>query len=170
MLIARAYQGENVAVVIGLILAAYDTVAGIAAPVAGRLADRVGPLPLVIFNMSGLLVMSVGLMLATTPEQIALAVLIGAAPFGGSNTTLYAYLAQHTPRDHTAGIMSLTPFARNMAMLLTPLIGAAVSVVSLQAGFATAAIFALAPLLSLALVRRPAQPAASALASEPADG
>ncbi len=104
-------------------------------------------------------------MLATTPEQI------GAAPFGGSNTTLYAYLAQHTPRDHTAGIMSLTPFARNTAMLLTPLIGAAVSVVSLQAVFATAAvIFALALLLSVALARRPPQPAAPALASEPADG
>ena len=107
--------------------------------------------------------LSVGLMLETTPEQIALAVLIGAAPFGGCNTTLYAYLAQHTPRDHTAGSMSLTPFARNTAMLLTPLIGAAVSVFSLQAVCATAAVI-------FALARRPAPPIASALASEPVDG
>ncbi len=54
-------------------------------------------------------------------------------------------------------------------MLLTPLVGTSVSVVNLQTVFATAAvIFALALLLSLALARRPAQPAASALASEPA--
>ena len=67
--------------------------------------------------------------------------------------------------------MSLTPFAHNTAMLLTPLIGAAVSVVSLQAVFATAAvIFALALLLSVVLARRAAQPAAYALAPEPAAG
>lgn len=171
VLITRVYPGENVAVVIGLILAAYGAVAGLAAPLAGRLADRLGALRLVSFNMAGMLVMSAGLILAATPEQVALAMLVGAVPFGGSNTTLYAYLARHTPAEHMSGIMSLSPVARNTAMLLTPLIGAAVAVFSLQAVFATAAVvFGLALLLSLALARLPIPAGEPLLAPEPGDG
>ena len=154
LLIARVYHGENVATVIGLILAGYGALAAIAAPVAGRLADRLGPTRLTTANTAALALMSLGLVFANTPLQVALFMLLGAIPFGANNTVLYAHLARHTPREHLTAIMSLSPMARNIAMLVGPLVGAAVAGLGLQAVFAVAvALYLVAVGVSLALVR-----------------
>jgi MFS transporter, DHA1 family, multidrug resistance protein len=162
VLIARVYEGANLALAIGLIMGANGALAGIAAPVAGRLADRLGPTRLITFNMLGLMLMSLLLVFAATPQAVALAMVLGAIPYGASNTALYAHLARVTPRDHMTAVMSLTPLARNSAMLGAPLLGAAVAGLGLSAIFATAVVvFGLAVGTSRVLARsRPPSPPA----------
>jgi MFS family permease len=154
VLIARVYEGADAALAIGLILAVFGMVAGVAAPLAGRLTDQLGPSRVVAGNMLGLAVMSGGLAVATTPWQVILVMLIGAVPFGASNTAMYAHLARHTPREHMSAVMSLTPVARNGAMLLGPLIGAAVADLGVGAIFAAAlVVYGIAFGLSLMVAR-----------------
>jgi DHA1 family multidrug resistance protein-like MFS transporter len=162
VLIARVYEGTNLALAIGLIMGANGALAGIAAPVAGRLGDRLGVTRLITFNMVGLMLMSLLLVFAATPEAVALAMVLGAIPYGASNTALYSHLARVSPREHMTAIMSLTPLARNTAMLGAPLLGAAVAGFGLSAIFAAAVVvFGLAVGTSRALARsRPAAPPA----------
>jgi MFS family permease len=167
VLIARLYTGDNVARAIGLTLAAFGAVAAIAAPLAGRLTDRVGPARLVTGTMLGMLIMACGLVFAQTPEQVAIMLLVGAVPFGANNTALYAHLVRHTPREHMSAIMSVTPLSRTAAMLVAPLVGAVIAGVSLQGVFVAAMVlYATAVVLSLVLARYPT-PAARAEAAEP---
>src|SRR4051812_17370177 len=133
VLITRVYDGPDVAFAIGAVLAGFGALAAVAAPGAGRLAHRLTPAPLVTFNMVGLALMSFGLIFAATPWQVGLVMLLGAIPFGASNTALFAHLARHTPREHMTAVMSLSPLARTGAMLFTPLVGAAVTGLGLWA-------------------------------------
>lgn len=159
ILIVRLSSGDNVATTIGVILGAFGAVAAISAPLAGRLADRLGAARLVAATMIGMVLMSGGLVLAQTPAQVAVVLLLGAIPVGANNTALYAHLVRHTPREHMSAIMSTTPLARTAAMLVAPLIGAVVAGVALQAVFATAMVLYTAALvLSLILSRQPAPP------------
>jgi MFS transporter, DHA1 family, multidrug resistance protein len=162
VLIARVYEGANLALAIGLIMGANGALAGIAAPVAGRLGDRLGPTRMITFNMLGLMLMSLLLVFAATPEAVALAMVLGAIPYGASNTALYSHLARVTPREHMTAIMGLTPLARNSAMLGAPLLGAAVAGFGLSAIFASAVVvYALAVGTSRVLARsRPTAPPA----------
>lgn len=154
VLIARVYQGDDLPTVIGLVMGAYGGVAAVSAPLAGRLADRVGSARLVTLNMAGQMAMALGLMVAATPWQVATVVVLGAVPFGATNTTLYTHLARHTPSEHMGAVMSLTPMARNTAMLVGPLLGAGVSALGLTAVFATtAAVYGLAVVLGVLLAR-----------------
>jgi MFS transporter, DHA1 family, multidrug resistance protein len=171
VLIARVYAGGDPAVAIGIILAVFGTVAGIAAPLAGRLTDQFGPPRVVAFNMLGLALMSGGLALATTPVQVVLVMLLGAVPFGASNTALYAHLARYTPRQHMSAVMSLTPVARNGAMLLGPLIGAAVADLGVGAiFFAAFVVYGVAFAVSLAVARVSAEAAPTPLRPDSAAG
>jgi MFS transporter, DHA1 family, multidrug resistance protein len=155
LLIARVYDGPDLAFAIGATMAVFGAVAGVAAPLVGRATDRFGPSRVVAFNMIGLAVMCGGLALATTPLQVGVVMLIGAVPFGASNTALFAHLARHTPRQHMSAVMSLTPLARNGAMVLGPLIGAAVAGFGIWAIFATAcAVYSVASALSLLMWRQ----------------
>jgi DHA1 family multidrug resistance protein-like MFS transporter len=140
ILIDRVYEGPDVEVVIGLVLGAYGGLAALAAPLAGRLIDRLGADRVLAFNMAGLMLMSGGLVFADTPVQVGAMVLLGAMPFGATNTAIYTHLARHTPPEHTGAVMGLTPMARNSAMLLGPMLGAAVSGLGLRAVFATAVV------------------------------
>ncbi len=154
VLIGQVYQGPDLVLVIGLTLAGYGGVAAIAAPVAGRLGDRLGADRILVFSMAGLALKAFGLMVATTPLQIAIVLLLGAAPFGAHNTSVYSLLARVTPRQHMAGVMGLTPLARNSAMLLAPLSGAAVAGLGLWAVFGVAAVAATVAVgVSLLLLR-----------------
>src|SRR5207253_2137600 len=74
VLIARVYEGTNLALAIGLIMGANGALAGIAAPVAGRLGDRLGTTRLITFNMLGLMLMSLLLVFAAAVVVYALAV------------------------------------------------------------------------------------------------
>ncbi len=152
--IDRVYEGENVAFVIGLTLAGYGGLAAVSAPIAGRLGDRFGPERVLLFAMIGLGLMAFGLTLATTPLQIALVVMVGAVPFGAQTTSGYSLLARIAPREHMVGIMGLSPMARNAAMLIGPLIGAAVAGIGLWAVFAAATVTSTVAVgLNLMLVR-----------------
>ncbi|HEY7060698.1 MAG TPA: MFS transporter [Chloroflexota bacterium] len=169
VLIARVYEGDDVAQTIGLILAGFGALAAVAAPAAGRLTDRIVPAHLVTFNMAGLALMSAGLMFVATPLQIGLVMLLGAIPFGASNTALFAHLARHTPREHMSAVMSLSPLARQCAMLVTPLLGAAVTGLGLAAVFATAMlVYGVGAGLSL-LLERLSGPAPAALQPDAAE-
>ena len=154
VLITRVYQGEDVAFAIGVILAGFGALAAVAAPAAGRLTDVLTPARVVTFNTVGLALMSLGLVFAATPWQVGLVMLLGAIPFGASNTALFAHLARHTPREHLTAVMSLSPLARTGAMLFTPLLGAAATGLGLSAVFVLALfVYAVAAGLSLRLDR-----------------
>ena len=164
VLIAGVYEGGDPALAIGIILAIFGTVAGTAAPLAGRLTDQFGPTRVVTLNMLGLALMSGGLALAVTPVQVVLVMLLGAVPFGASNTAMYAHLARHTPRQHMSAVMSLTPVARNGAMLLGPLIGAAVADLGVRTIFVAALfVYGSAFAVSLLVARVSAEAAPTAL-------
>jgi MFS family permease len=169
VLITRVYQGEDVAFAIGVILAGFGALAALAAPAAGRLTDLVAPARVVTFNTVGLALMSLGLVFAATPWQVGLVMLLGAIPFGASNTALFAHLARHTPREHLTAVMSLSPLARTGAMVFTPLLGAAATVLGLSAVFVVALlVYALAAGLSLRL-DRVSDPAQAGLQADPAE-
>jgi MFS family permease len=169
VLITRVYDGPDVAFAIGAILAGFGALAAVAAPAAGRLTDRLAPAHVVTFNMVGLALMSLGLIFAQTPWQVGLVMLLGAIPFGASNTALFAHLARHTPREHMTAVMSLSPLARTGAMLFAPLVGAAATGLGLWAVFATAlGVYGVAAGLSL-LLGRVSGPALAALQPDRAE-
>src|SRR5581483_9864784 len=62
--------------------------------------------------------------------------LLRAAPQATTNTALYTHLARHAPRERRAAVMTLSPLPRNVAMLLVPLAGSALSPLGLGAVFA----------------------------------
>jgi DHA1 family multidrug resistance protein-like MFS transporter len=170
VLITRVYQGEDVAFTIGLILAGFGALAAVAAPAAGRVTDALTPARVVTFNTIGLALMSLGLVFAATPWQVGLVMLLGAIPFGASNTALFAHLARHTPREHLTAVMSLSPLARTGAMAFTPLLGAAATGFGLSGVFVLAlAVYGVAAVLSLRLgrVSGPAQPVLQTDSAEP---
>src|SRR5205085_1369605 len=50
VLVTRLYEGEDVALAIGVVLAGFGALAAVAAPAAGRLTDRLPPARVVTFN------------------------------------------------------------------------------------------------------------------------
>jgi DHA1 family tetracycline resistance protein-like MFS transporter len=134
--------------VIGLLLGVYSAMQFIFAPVLGRLSDRVGRRPVLLFSMVGT---SLGFMLmglAGSLELLFIARIIDGIT-GANISTAQAYIADVTPPDKRSRGMGLIGAAFGLGFIVGPAIGGLMSQVSLAAPFFFAAGLAAANALAL---------------------
>jgi DHA1 family tetracycline resistance protein-like MFS transporter len=153
-LYAERYNASEA--VIGLMIASYSAMQFIAAPLLGRLSDRVGRRPVLLVSLIGtslgfLLmgfahVMPVGLALfglAPTLVWLFIARIIDGIS-GGNISTAQAYIADVTPPDQRSKGMGLIGAAFGLGFIFGPAIGGLMSHVSAEAPFFFAAALAAA--------------------------
>jgi predicted MFS family arabinose efflux permease len=154
VLVDSVYQGPTLAATIGLVLAVFGVASGIATPFTPRLADRLGAARALALAAAGLAVVALALPFATTVPIVAVLLLVRAAPQATTVTTLFTHLARHTPAEHRAGVMALSPLPRNLAMFLAPLAGSALSSVGLGAVFVLAGLLFLISVVATVPLQR----------------
>lgn len=117
---------------LGLILTSYSLMQMAAAPVLGRLSDRVGRRNLLLISLAG---SSVSFTLTAFADNIAQVVLARglAGLCGGSIAVAYAFVADTTDRDHRTRAMGWVGMGVGMAFTIGPIIGALLA----PHGFAT---------------------------------
>jgi predicted MFS family arabinose efflux permease len=140
VLVSSVYRGPALAATIGIVLAVFGLASGVSTPFTPRLADRLGAARALALAAGGLAVVALALPMATTVPVIAALLLLRAAPQAATVTTLFTHLARHTPAEHRAGVLALSPLPRNLAMFLAPLAGSALSSTSLGAVFVLAGL------------------------------
>jgi DHA1 family tetracycline resistance protein-like MFS transporter len=134
--------------VIGLLLSSYSVMQFIFAPILGRLSDRVGRRPVLLFSLIGT---SLGFMLmglAGTLELLFLARIIDGIT-GGNISTAQAYIADVTPPDKRSRGMGLIGAAFGLGFIVGPALGGLLSQLSLAAPFYFAAGLAAANAVAL---------------------
>jgi MFS transporter, DHA1 family, multidrug resistance protein len=154
VLIGRLSGDLDPATLIGVLLAAYGILTGIGTPLAGWLADRLGPVRMFLVATTALAMIASGMGFATTLPFLALLVILRAAPQSSTNVVLYSHLAAHTPVEHRTAVMSLTPMPRNLAWFIAPLLASVVSGFGLPAVFWLAGGLYVAATLSAILMAR----------------
>ncbi|MFL6214982.1 MAG: MFS transporter [Blastocatellia bacterium] len=151
-LYAQRYNASET--VIGLMLASYSVMQFIFAPILGRLSDRVGRRPVLLYSLIGT---SLGFLLMGFAHRIPFgAALFGLSPVivwlflariidgisGGNISTAQAYIADVTPPDDRAKGMGLIGAAFGLGFIFGPAIGGLMSSFSLEAPFFFAAALA----------------------------
>ncbi len=135
VLIQRLYSGPDPAVAIGLVLGAYGLMTSVGTVALGRVADHVSPTRLLMAASAGLAVIVALIGLSPTLLALAALMLLRAIPMAGTGPALYLHLARVLPASHRASIMSFSPFPRNLAYLVAPLLAAVASSLGLTAVF-----------------------------------
>lgn len=127
--------------VVGLLLAIYSAMQGVAAPILGRLSDRIGRRPVLLLSVIGT---AAGFLLMGLANSLALLfvarVIDGIT--GGNISTAQAYIADVTPPDQRSRGMGLIGAAFGLGLILGPAIGGLLSHISLGAPFIFAACLA----------------------------
>jgi MFS family permease len=154
VLIDRLSGELDPAMTIGVLLAAYGLLTGLGMPLAGWLADRLGPVRMFLVATAALAMIASGMGFATALPFLALLVILRAAPQSSTNVVLYSHLAAHTPVEHRTAVMSLTPMPRNLAWFIAPLLASVVSGFGLPAVFWLAGGLYVAATLSALLMAR----------------
>lgn len=160
LLIARLYDGENVALVIGLVLSAGGVLAALLAPVLGRLGDRLGHTRVITAGAVVLCGALLGLSLAGSLLVAAPLALVRAlhVPLAAVQ---FANLTRAVEREHRATVLALVPLMRNAASLSAPLLAAALAVAGLAPVFQLGAAFAGGAVVASGLLARAWRPARS---------
>lgn len=159
IVIARLSGERDAATMIGLILGLQGLVMGIGTPLAGRLADRVGPPRLIAGALALAIAVALGISLAASLAVVGALVMLRALPLAAIAPSLYTHLAARTPPEQRAAVLALTPMPRNLAMLVGPAAGASASVFGLATVFwLAAAVYAAALPFSVILGQRPREP------------
>jgi MFS family permease len=138
VLIGRLSGDVDPATMIGVLLAAYGFLTGIGTPLAGWLADRLGPVRMFLAATTMLALIAGGMGFAMALPFLALLVILRAGPQASTNVVLYSHLAANTSVQHRTAVMSLTPMPRNLAWFIAPVLA------SLVSGFGLSAVFWLA--------------------------
>ncbi len=141
VLITDLYQGSSLALTIGVVLAIFGAASAICTPFTPRLVDRFGASRVLLFACLVLALVAFVSPFAPTVAIVAAILLLRAAPQAATATTLFTHLARHAPREHRAGVMALSPLPRNLALLIAPLAGSALSALGLGAVFALGGLF-----------------------------
>jgi len=141
---------------IGILLAIYSAMQFIFAPILGRLSDRVGRRPVILYSLIGT---SIGFVLmGLAPRMPVGFALFGLAPTlvwlfvariidgisGGNISTAQAYIADVTPPDQRSRGMGLIGAAFGLGFIFGPAIAAVLSHISREAPFFFAAALAAA--------------------------
>lgn len=107
---------------IGLLFSAYPLCQLIAGPILGRLSDRYGRRPLLIFSQAGTALSFLILGLSSDFTVMLLARMLDGAS-GGNILVAQAYVADVTPPEHRARGMGLIGMAFGLGFVLGPLLG-----------------------------------------------
>jgi len=145
---------------VGAVLTAYSAAQVVGAFFLGRLSDRIGRRPILLFALAGSALSLTATGLANTLFLLILSRAL-AGGFGGSITTAQAYIADSTTRENRTKYMGLLGAAIGMGFVFGPAVGAGLS----GFGFPTAAFVAaglaavnfLVGLFALPESRRPGQ-------------
>jgi DHA1 family tetracycline resistance protein-like MFS transporter len=136
---------------IGLLVATYSAMQFLFAPVLGKLSDRIGRRPVLLFSLIGT---SVGFLIMGMASRLAL--LLAPTLFwlftarvidgisGGNISTAQAYIADVTPPEQRSKGMGLIGAAFGLGFVFGPLIGGVLSRISAEAPFFFAAAMAAA--------------------------
>jgi DHA1 family tetracycline resistance protein-like MFS transporter len=106
---------------IGLLFSAYPMCQLVAGPILGRLSDRFGRRPLLIFSQAGTALSFVILGLSRDFSVMLLARMLDGAS-GGNILVAQAYVADVTPPEHRARGMGLIGMAFGLGFVLGPLL------------------------------------------------
>ena len=153
-------SGIPIGVLIGLLMSSFSAMQFLAAPVWGRVSDRIGRRPVLLLGLAGSVVFYAGFGVATLQASFVglLVSRIGAGIAGATIPTAHAYIADCTsPQERTRG-MALIGAAFGLGFTFGPLFGLlAVPVAGGDPGpapgFAAAGLSAVA--LALAYLRLP---------------
>src|SRR5580693_2462523 len=107
---------------IGLLFSAYPVCQLIAGPILGRLSDRYGRRPLLIFSQAGTALSFLILGLSRNFTVMLLARMLDGAS-GGNILVAQAYVADVTKPEHRARSMGLIGMAFGLGFVLGPLLG-----------------------------------------------
>ncbi len=134
--------------VIGLLLSVYSLMQALAAPILGRLSDRIGRRPILLLSILGT---SFGFLLMGVARTLPL-LFIGRiidGITGGNISTAQAYIADVTTPEERSKGMGLIGAAFGLGFILGPAIGGLLGHVSLAAPFFFAAALAFANAVAL---------------------
>ena len=112
---------------VGLVLSAYSLMQFLFSPFWGKLSDRWGRRPILIFCLFGETLSYLGLAAARSYEALVLARLF-AGFFGASISTASAYISDITPKNQRSKGMALIGAAFGLGFLLGPALGAGLAV------------------------------------------
>src|SRR5271154_1128785 len=107
---------------IGMLFSAYPVCQLIAGPILGRLSDRFGRRPLLIFSQAGTALSFLILGLSRNFQVMLLARMLDGAS-GGNILVAQAYVADVTAPEHRARSMGLIGMAFGVGFVLGPLMG-----------------------------------------------
>ena len=107
---------------IGLLFSAYPLCQLVAGPILGRLSDRYGRRPLLIFSQAGTALSFLILGLSRNFTVMLLARMLDGAS-GGNILVAQAYVADVTPPENRARGMGLIGMAFGLGFVLGPLLG-----------------------------------------------
>jgi MFS transporter, DHA1 family, tetracycline resistance protein len=145
-LYAKNFQASDA--VIGLLLASYSGMQFFFSPILGRLSDRYGRRPILMFSILGTSVGFLVMGLANTLWLLFVARIIDGAT-GGNISTAQAYIADVTPPEKRSSGMGLIGAAFGLGFIFGPAIGGLLSQISLAAPFLFASGLAAANAVAL---------------------
>ncbi|MEW6213073.1 MAG: MFS transporter [Acidobacteriota bacterium] len=127
--------------VIGLLLGVFSAMQFVFAPLLGKLSDRVGRRPVLLFSLIGTAIGFLIMGLANALWMLFLGRIIDGIT-GGNISTAQAYIADVTPAEERSRGMGLIGAAFGLGFIVGPAIGGAMSYISPAAPFYFAAALA----------------------------
>jgi len=134
--------------VIGLLLGSYSGMQFFFAPILGRMSDKYGRRPVLLFSILGTSLGFLVMGLANTLWLLFVARIIDGAT-GGNISTAQAYIADVTPPEKRSSGMGLIGAAFGLGFIFGPALGGVLSRISLAAPFLFAAGLAAANAIAL---------------------
>lgn len=135
-LYAKNFQASDA--MVGLLLASYSGMQFIFSPILGRLSDRYGRRPILLFSILGTSLGFLVMGLANTLWLLFVARIIDGVT-GGNISTAQAYIADVTPPEKRSHGMGLIGAAFGLGFIFGPALGGILSRISLGAPFLFAA-------------------------------
>ena len=167
VLIQRLYGGSQPAIAIGIVLGAYGMSTAVGTVAVSRVTEWTRPTRVLMAACGSLMLVVATLGFSPTLLVLGILILLRAVPQAGTGPALYLHLARVLPRAERAPIMSFTPFPRNLAYLIAPLVAAVLSGFDLRLVFLfSASCYALGLIVARLLDRAPAFVSGTQVGSE----
>jgi MFS transporter, DHA1 family, tetracycline resistance protein len=124
-LYARQFSVDESGWTIGLLMSSFSAMTFLFAPLWGRLSDRIGRRPTLMFGLAGSVAFYSLFAVAANQQSLALlfAARIGAGIMGATIPVAQAYIADTTTRENRAKGMALIGAAFGMGFTFGPLLG-----------------------------------------------
>jgi MFS family permease len=124
-LYAKQFSAEESGWLIGLLMASFSAMTFLFAPLWGRLSDRIGRRPTLMFGLTGSVIFYSLFAVAALARSLSLLFVsrIGAGIMGATIPVAQAYIADTTSRQNRAKGMALIGAAFGMGFTFGPLLG-----------------------------------------------